>query len=150
YALSVANYRSFRDQASKKLIEEIGVTGENPVFPDLAYSLDVNKSSAIYHHTKTQLVVGINPFPYYNSSYWPVSYPEVYKEYIEKMASFDSWLIYNNYKVLFFPTQIRADILVIRDIVSIIIEDKNLNFEENISECSISAVEDLVCQLSTV
>ena len=63
-SIRLASYRSYRDQESKKLIEEIGITGENPVFPDLVYSLKIaepqSKSPAPPHSPP---IVAINPMP---------------------------------------------------------------------------------------
>ena len=44
-SLSLASYRSYRDETSRKLVQELGISGEDGVFPDLAYSLRVNSVS---------------------------------------------------------------------------------------------------------
>ncbi|MCL4708123.1 polysaccharide pyruvyl transferase family protein [bacterium] len=119
-ALSLAEYRSFRDASSERLIKSIGFKGETRVFPDLAYSLHLNSKRNEFYPSTYGLMVGINPIPYYDLRYWDVSNPEVYRDYIEKVAAFASWLLERNYGVAFFPTQLRADNLVIDDIMNIL------------------------------
>ena len=39
WALSMANYRSFRDRYSRDTMEALGLKGDNPVFPDQGFAL---------------------------------------------------------------------------------------------------------------
>jgi len=52
-----------------------------------------------------------------------------YSSYVTRLAAVASWLINNNYTVLFFPTQIRADVLVIEDVKRILMKDPALDLE---------------------
>lgn len=109
------SYRSYRDAVSSELVTSIGVTGPNPVFPDLAYSLKLPVPRPVPEQGKA-VVIGINPVPYCDIRYWPTPDAARYKEYIEKLAHFTQWLDQNGYSTLFFPTQARADVLTIDDI----------------------------------
>src|SRR3989442_1029719 len=143
--MRLADYRSFRDEESKQLIESIGVGGKNHVFPDLVFHFaDGNRQRG----AQDSRIVGINPFPHYDRRYWPVSAPAEYQRYIEKLASFASWLITNDYKVLFLPTQLRADPLVIQDIKNLLLKNANIDAERCIVDGTTSSIEDFLANLS--
>lgn len=148
-SLALADYRSFRDEGSKRLIEEIGLKGDNPVFPDLAHSLRIDNMKIYLEGWNTsQPLVGINAFPHGDKRYWPESDSSIYREYIHKLASFASWLLAHDYRICFFPTQLRSDPLVIEDIKEIMVRKSGNSSEEGIVEASISGIEDLLTQIS--
>ncbi len=147
-SLSFASYRSFRDHDSKKVAEQIGVRGEKAMFPDLAYSLHINGSPHRIFKKKSRPLVGINPFPYFDDRYWPISNPSAYSNYLDRLSSFASWLLESGYKILLFATQVRADPLVIKDIKGILKENKDLDLDEQLCEPSIQTIDDLISQIS--
>lgn len=118
-ALRAAKYRSLRDESSKNIVESIGVSGENLVFPDLAFSLP-QKPATPKQAGETALTVAINPMPYLDSRYWPESemVADRYAEYVGKLARFCRWLLGHGHRVILFPTQLSTDGLVSRDIVA--------------------------------
>jgi polysaccharide pyruvyl transferase WcaK-like protein len=145
YALSLAEYRSFRDEDSRRLIESIGVKGNNRVFPDLVQGLKINNDQ----NTGNKIVgcvVGINPFPHY----WYANDPEAYSRYVRKTALFVSWLVENRYRVVFFPTHLRADYKVINDIREIMSKQLQQNCEADPFERPIHGIGDLLCQISVM
>jgi polysaccharide pyruvyl transferase WcaK-like protein len=144
-ALSIADYRSFRDQDSKKMIERLGLKGTNLVFPDLVQGLKIGGSRKP-DNKSVKNVVGINPFPHYWNSRDPVSY----ERYVEKIALFASWLLENRYRVVLFPTHLRGDSRVIDDIRRKIINDLRQEYEVDPLEISIQSISDLVNQISVL
>jgi polysaccharide pyruvyl transferase WcaK-like protein len=116
-ALSHADYRSCRDESSGHQVEELGVTGENLVVPDLAYSLRMPGIAAQSGTSRATPIVGINPIPFFHEHFWHKADKKLYDEYVSIQANFASWLIHRGYAVLFFPTQLRADPPAIHDIV---------------------------------
>ena len=149
-SLSFAEYRSYRDKSSKELIEKIGVSKENHVFPDLAYSLQIDKQAVIpsVHLPESRSVVGINPLPFFDPRYWAESSKEAYESYIEVQASFASWLIQNGYAVRLLPTQLRADPPVIKDIKEIMMRDGVLKVDDGSIDPPVHTFDDLVAQIS--
>jgi len=113
--LGLADYRSYRDSASSRLMESMGVKGSHPVFPDLVYSLQLPAARPAPNGA-TRVVVGTNPVPFFDGRYWPTSDPQRYEEYVNNFARFAEWLSKSGHAVLFFPTQVRADVLTISDI----------------------------------
>lgn len=113
--LNMVNYRSYRDSISSRLMESMGIKGSHPVFPDLVYSLQLPAPKPS-PKSADQMVVGANPVPFFDGRYWPTSDVARYDEYVHKFASFVEWLDKTGHSVLFFPTQLRADVLTINDI----------------------------------
>jgi polysaccharide pyruvyl transferase WcaK-like protein len=118
-ALSLAAYRSFRDESSRRLVESLGIAGENYVFPDLVHGLR-NGLTAEARSRGAQSVVGINPLPYHDSRYWPEADPGVYERHVQTLASFAVGLLQTGRKVCLFGTQLRADPPVIKDVETLI------------------------------
>ena len=118
WALSMARYRSFRDEGSRRLIESLGVPTENHVFPDLVHGLPVEESNG--RSRGAARVIGINPLPFHDSRYWAEDDPDVYRRYVEKLASFAAWLIEAGHRVILFPTQVVADVPVVHDVEELV------------------------------
>src|SRR5712692_4031375 len=119
-ALSRADYRSYRDESSEKQVRRLGISGENIVVPDLAYSLNMPPAPVSVGPRGPRLLVGINPIPFYHEKLWHKADKQLYEMYVETHAGFASWLVHRGYDVLFFPTQLRADPPAIQDIIAAI------------------------------
>jgi polysaccharide pyruvyl transferase WcaK-like protein len=113
--LGMVHYCSYRDVISSRLMESMGVKGLHPVYPDLVYSLKLPAPNPAQKPAE-RVVVGTNPVPFFDGRYWPTSDPARYRDYVTKFAHFAEWLDKSGHAVLFFPTQVRADVLTIADI----------------------------------
>jgi polysaccharide pyruvyl transferase WcaK-like protein len=103
FTLSLACYRSYRDEDSKVFLEKIGFSMDDPVFPDLAFSLpDIDSNRADYLESGVG-VVGIGPMSYFHPDLWPEKDMNIYTTYLSKLVDFAAWLIQKNYKVMLFP-----------------------------------------------
>ena len=114
-ALRKADYLSYRDEASKDLIESSSPDFSGEIYPDLAFGLDcppVEKKDA-----REKPLIGINPMPVYDYRYWCVRDDGQYHAYVVKLARFAERLITDGYPTLFFPTMWR-DNYVITDILN--------------------------------
>ncbi len=112
--LRLASYVSARDLTSKRILDGLGTGVRIPVVPDLACGLAVGEARV--HADARPVTVAINPFPQFDPRYWPVADGSRYRSYVTMLAAFASWLLEQGYRVVFFPTQIHADTLVMRDI----------------------------------
>ena len=143
-SLSQASYRSYRDESSKKLIEQIGVKGSNPVFPDLVYSLRSDGQTGTLVPSESSLpIVGINPVPYSDPVYWPGSSAYIYESYVKKLSDFALWLIGRGYRILFFPTQLNLDPPVISDIRLCMGKNADLDFQAKIIYEPVNSFDDI-------
>jgi polysaccharide pyruvyl transferase WcaK-like protein len=112
--LARAVFRSFRDQASKALVERIGVKGRNQVYPDLAFSLRLSKDRR--DSLKCSRTVVLNGLPFRRPGWWEKPDPDAYQRYLDVMTRFAEWLVQQGYVVRLVPTQLRMDPVFIQDL----------------------------------
>src|SRR5438445_5917266 len=150
YSLSWADSRSYRDEFSWRLIERLGVAGDNPVCTDLAYGLKVTPPAKREPATSPppRLMVGINPFPFFDGRYWPEDNPRNYQSYVRKLADFATWLHEQGHSVSFFPTQLRADSPVIQDIRELLKRSAAASVANPLGDWPISSLDDLLRRIS--
>jgi len=104
----LAHYRSYRDDDARQCVVALGAPGEHRVVPDLVFSLQVAPPRAITARAPRR-VVGINPMPCFDDTYWPESDRRLFGHYQRVLASFADWLVESEYDVRFFATQLAVD-----------------------------------------
>jgi polysaccharide pyruvyl transferase WcaK-like protein len=118
--LRLAQYRSYRDQASKTFIASIGWKTDDPVYPDLAHGIRVDHLSKTSFGDGKSLVVGVGPMSYFDPRVWPERDGKVYRGYLEKLALFTSWLLGEGHCVVLFPGEAYWDGLVMEDLARLL------------------------------
>ncbi len=113
-----ADYLSFRDEASRQLIEGNVRSPKGRVFPDLASNLTY-KAAEKAQTNPAKPRVGINPMPMYDSRYWHETDDRKYRSYVEKLAELSTRLMNEGYPIFFFGTQPK-DYNVIGDILPLL------------------------------
>jgi polysaccharide pyruvyl transferase WcaK-like protein len=99
-ALSLADYRSYRDSFSKNYLESIGFdTQHDRVFPDLAFSFPASELPQHPDHGSPRPVVGVGLMTYFNRTGNSPENDSFYFEYITKIGDFVGWLLEKKYKV---------------------------------------------------
>jgi polysaccharide pyruvyl transferase WcaK-like protein len=99
-ALSLADFRSYRDDASRAYLQGIGFsTNSDRVYPDLAFSLP---EIIIPHDDKKRAgrpVVGLGVMTY--AGKYSVEKPgkEIYLEYLNNLVVFAGWLLAHDYVI---------------------------------------------------
>lgn len=146
-ALALADYRAYRDESSRQLIESLGVSGPDPVYPDLAFG--ICPAPAAPRCAGAGRIVGINPMPIFADYYWPEIDDDRYRSYLHTLAAFAQWLIDRGYSVLFFPTQLRADPPAIDEIKHMLMQNGNGIVEDRIISYCISSIDDLTGLISS-
>lgn len=116
-ALRRSAYRSFRDEYSKQLVEDLGLRGDTYVFPDLAFSLTIPDAAPIAW-PENRKEVAITGLPYRKPGWWENPNAEAYERYLDSMAEFAFWLLNAGYTVRLVPTQFRMDPEFINDLKS--------------------------------
>jgi polysaccharide pyruvyl transferase WcaK-like protein len=116
--LSQANHLSYRDPRTRDLAASLGVNGGD-IVPDLVFGLrwDRSRQTLARDAPRGRGVVGINPIPYCSPA-WFQADADVHAEYLDKVTAMGEWLVEQGYRVLFFPTEIRADRQTIDDIMA--------------------------------
>lgn len=127
-ALKRADYISYRDEASRNLIEDGKTKFKGTVFPDLAFGLDckVSNNPEITHKP----VVGINPMPVYDYRYWCERDDGKYHNYVVNLARFTELLIEQEYPFFLFATMWRDEDVII-DILNEIKPELRKKVEES-------------------
>jgi polysaccharide pyruvyl transferase WcaK-like protein len=116
--LSLAHYRSFRDQYSRDTMKALGLKNDDPVFPDQGFALtDLLGPSAMassrgqYAHRDSGLVIGVSPVGHMTcvSEYREDGNESVYRRYIETLSAFVLWLVQRGHRIAFCPTDFLQD-----------------------------------------
>ena len=150
FALSTADYRSYRDNFSRTRLEKLGIdTGRDPVFPDLAFSLP----KCIYpqgdNDDRQGRVVGVGVMDYFDPRAMGQHNRDViYHAYLDKMCEFISWLIEHDYGVRILHGDVKHDGTVRRDLRAEL-ENRGVSYEDSgIVDEDIVSVADLLAQLA--
>ena len=150
FALSRADYRSYRDSYSKQYIERIGFeTNSDRVFPDLAFSLPEAMMVELDHRESERLVIGVGVVDYcgQNDKHHSES-EDLYRDYVNKTANFITWLLEHNYNVRILIGDVRYDSSVRKDLRELLEKDGLKDDKGKIIVEPISSVEQLLSQLS--
>jgi polysaccharide pyruvyl transferase WcaK-like protein len=96
-ALSLADYRSYRDAWSRSYLESIGFgASSDRVCPDLAFSMPPEARGA---RSGPRRVVGVGLMDYYGTRASPRVGEDAYLAYVAKVTRFTSWLLERGYDV---------------------------------------------------
>lgn len=147
YALRLAAYRSYRDQTSKVLLQQMAFTHDDRICPDLALSHEIVADEKSPAYTTLRPVVGISPIAYL-SQRWPKTNLIVYENYVSGLVTFTARLIQEGYSILFFATD-TPDRPVITHVIDILKRDE-FNLDGRIINPFIETVDDLQSELSGV
>jgi polysaccharide pyruvyl transferase WcaK-like protein len=148
HALKSARYRSYRDSTSKKLLESMPFTRQDPVFPDLAFGYLPEAEGEHPGCEGRKKLVGISPIAYL-SSYWPKNDPRAYENYIHQLAAFVSMLIQQEYHIMLFTTA-SPDVSAVKRLTAELQNEDLSDFEEKVFAPPIGTVDALFWQLRSV
>lgn len=147
-ALSLADFRSYRDGSTLHYLKDIGFRSDDDrVYPDLAFSMP---AALLPHgHTKTgrRLVVGLGLMEY--SAMYSIDKPTSahYAAYLETLAEFVGWLLSREYDVRLLIGDL-ADASVTREFKSLLKERSVTREEGRIIAEPIESARDLLLQLA--
>jgi polysaccharide pyruvyl transferase WcaK-like protein len=148
WALSLADYRSYRDDFSKQYLARIGFdTGDDFVYPDLAFSLKP-EPSASPRRTRNGRVVGLGLMDYYGNDPTGKSSEATYQDYLEKVTAFLAWLLERKYTVRLLIGDATYDTRVRGDVIGKLRETGFSYQERQIVDEPVASVEELLAQLA--
>lgn len=149
WALSLAEYRSYRDQYSKDYVKNIvGFLRDDPVYPDLAFSLRLENYSPAVNVTHARPIIAVGPIGYFKKDAWPEVDDAIYDAYLQKMSAFLNYLIEKGYALLFIPGEAHYDKMAINDVRARLSPQSKI--PGVILEVSIETVSDLVAYIHHV
>ena len=103
-ALSLACYRSYRDEGSRQLALAITPSADGPVVPDLAFSLPVTRQPFMVASNSAELRVGVSPIAFARPGMWPTENPAQYERYMKELALFTAALLRRGISVTLFSS----------------------------------------------
>jgi polysaccharide pyruvyl transferase WcaK-like protein len=147
-ALSLADFRSYRDESTLKYLQNIGFrTGDDPVYPDLAFSLPEDLAPCGDKKEGRRLVVGLGLMEY--AGKYSVERPTdaTYSAYLETLAEFVKWLLARDYDVRLLIGDL-VDVPVKQEFRSLL-EQRFVTYEEGrIIDEPVASVDDLLKQIA--
>jgi polysaccharide pyruvyl transferase WcaK-like protein len=146
-ALTLADYRSYRDSFSKSYVEKMGGPSEGDfVYPDLAFSLPRNAASHSRTREGEKPVVGIGLITEDKRRATLAEAKTVYNEYITKVAVFVIWLIEKQYTVRLLIGDVAYDGRARQDLRTLL-ERNGVKYEGQIIDEPAGSVDELLSQL---
>jgi polysaccharide pyruvyl transferase WcaK-like protein len=151
-ALSLADYRSFRDQNSKNRIKKNGFDSDNdPVFPDLAFSLAPDILPQRLNENRQIREVGLGVMDHRDIHLWDADEHQAqYSAYLEKMCDFVFWLVEHKYAVRILQGDAKHDAST-RAELKTRLQRRGIRYDQTgiIDEGS-TTVEELIAQIAEV
>ena len=151
-ALRRAAYRSYRDEASKRLLSYLPFTLDDPVCPDLAFSFPLARtqlqpSQPGKGQPRKGLIVGISPIAYLRSN-WPRQDGSTYDAYMLALTEFTTGLIRRGYAVVLFSSD-GADWHPVHEMRDALLATPGVN-RDNLSSVLPATVDELFAVLARV
>jgi polysaccharide pyruvyl transferase WcaK-like protein len=149
-ALSLADFRSYRDNSTMQYLKSIGFHADNDrIYPDLAFSLP---ASAIHHQntvSRRRPRVGLGLMDY--AGRYSVSTPsnETYPDYLNNLASVTSWLLSQGNDVQLLIGSL-ADVPTVEEFRALLRKRFPALDEGSIIDEPVHSVKDLLSQIAAM
>lgn len=149
-ALTLADYRSYRDTFSKDYLAGIGfATGDDPIYPDLAFSLPEGLFPEHPKARSPQTIVGVGLIDYHGQGSRTVRKGhDVYRDYIDKTCAFITWLLDHHYQVRLLIGDREYDMKAIEDVRTYLAARGHTFEGGRVVSGTMDTVEDLLTQLA--
>jgi polysaccharide pyruvyl transferase WcaK-like protein len=150
-ALSLADYRSYRDHFSQEYLEFIGFDASGDrVYPDLAFSLLGSEPAATPRADRNghEQVIGLGLMEYYGQHRTLADGERVYRRYIERVAAFAAWLLEQGHSVRLLVGDLTYDKRVKADLLRLLEESAPRFDRARIIDDPLNSPEDLYEQLA--
>jgi polysaccharide pyruvyl transferase WcaK-like protein len=146
-ALSLADYRSYRDKASMEYLKGIGFESERDhIYPDLVFGLPGELLPAGRAENGGRPVVGIGLMEYAGRYAASDPRPETYRSYLESLAVLAEWLLRHDYDIRLLLGD--ADTVAIDEFRSILEARGNGYDGGRIIERPIASVHDILAEIA--
>jgi polysaccharide pyruvyl transferase WcaK-like protein len=147
-SLTLADFRSYRDEATVQYLRGIGFRREEDnVYPDLAYSLPLDLLPQDQPRHGRRPVVGLGLMTHSGMYGVEKTTAEDYAAYLETLAIFVKWLLSHNYSVRLLIGD-RSDVPVIQEFRSLL-KQRSVTYEEDrVIDEPIASVDELLKQIA--
>ena len=151
-SLNLSDYRSYRDIASKQYVEKMGpCRGCDPVYPDLAFSLQSTLLPACQNVGKQRPVFGIGLKDYLGREGLRDRHNNrTYRDYLNTLGDLVAWLCERKYMVRVIIGDVLYDSGVKQDFMELLHERGLMNKEGQIVNEPVFTVKQLLSQIAAI
>lgn len=147
-ALRLADFRSYRDESSKRYLKGIGLRTDNdPVYPDLAFSLPLTALPRAKESKGPRTVVGLGLMEFGGMYGSGRPTREAYSAYLKALVQLAGWLLTHDYDIRLLIGDF-VDAAATREFKSLLASRAVTQDEERIIDEPIESVEDLLSQIA--
>jgi polysaccharide pyruvyl transferase WcaK-like protein len=148
-ALSLADYRSYRDRFSQRYLHSIGFdTSNDCVYPDLVFSSPKSEIPTSPQRNGNHPVIGLGLMDYYGQDCNPEHGIHIYNNYIQTLTEFAAWLLSNGYSVRLLIGDLAYDRRARDDAFRLLQEKGVVTDPGTIINVSVGSAEELWTQLA--
>ncbi len=148
-ALSLANFRSYRDEATRKYLKDMGLRcDQDPVYPDLAFSLPTTSIAHSSPRKSGRPMVGLGLMVHGGMYGIEKTTSEDYAAYMRTLVDFVKWLLNRGYDIRLLIGD-RSDISAVYEFKSLLSQQVDLCKQERVLAEPIESASDLLSQLAT-
>ena len=147
-ALSLADFRSYRDDASMDYLKHIGLrTNSDRIYPDLVFSLPETMLPSDGDKRRKRFIVGLGLMTY--AGKYSVAKPcnEIYLDYLEQLVFFVKWLLAHDYDIRLLIGDL-GDTDVTQEFKSLLRTRLEMYDEERVTDEPVLSVEQLLSQIA--
>jgi polysaccharide pyruvyl transferase WcaK-like protein len=152
WALRCANYRTYRDEGSRLLVQNaIGFRTGGDVVADIAFALprDEPMRSVVSQQDDQVQTIAVGPIPFFDPRIWPEKDPACYHAYVHFIAELCIKLLESGHTVKFVVGEVHHDPPVIRDVTALVRDKVPEVARARLVAPLIEGVDDLVRELSS-
>jgi polysaccharide pyruvyl transferase WcaK-like protein len=146
--LSLADFRSYRDNSSKQYLQDIGFHADSDrVYPDLVFSLPEAAIPQLDTKRNRRPVVGLGVMVNAEKKYGIGPVKTIYLAYLEKLAKFVGWLVAREYDIRLLSGDV-GDVYAWQEFRGLLRERLSGCDEGRIIDQPICSIEDLLSQIA--
>ena len=148
-ALSVADYRSYRDMASPEYLRSVGfdTTGDS-VYPDLVFSLPDNTWAFPPTSSAQSRTVGLGVIGYYGWRHDLSSGEPIYQGYLARLKRFVYWLLEQGHSVRLLIGNLGVNQRPVEELIHFVRTEGQADWQDHIIAEMITDVDDLFQQIA--
>jgi polysaccharide pyruvyl transferase WcaK-like protein len=146
-ALSMASYRSFRDEGSKNLIGS-RLVGKDPVVPYLAYGLPVERFLEKRSRGKKR-AIAFSPISYCDPDNWPVADAKRYQSYLARAAGLARKLLEAGHDLVLYTTG-KSDLRAVELLKSAVLQNGPSEWSARVDSTKVTTLPELLERLAGV
>ena len=146
-SLALADFRSYRDESTRKYLLDIGVRAEKDVvYPDLVFSLPKAELPSRKDSQGRRPVVGLGLMQYAGKYSVADPHDTIYEAYLQNLVRFACWLVEHGYDIQLLIGDV-IDRLVTEEFRSLLNRATTLS-EGHIIDEPVNTVDDLLSQIA--